>query len=259
MSTKRTYYYEKDSLKVNVSTTRYKFSLPFVRDKVVLDIGCGARKGPWIISDTTLRVVGTDISYDAISYCLRNWSKNNISYLVSDVGDLPFRNGSFDVVISFEVIEHIDDYRMYLSEVYRVLKEKGIFIISTPNRPVASPSGTFSNPDHLREFDLGEFENILYQRFPEITIYGQFPSERVKQIEYCRIKNLQTVSKIPKFLKTIFPNRFKESFLNKCHYLSAKYLKGIDREKVTEKDFPIVPENVEKARSLLALCKKQKG
>jgi ubiquinone/menaquinone biosynthesis C-methylase UbiE len=251
----RVYFYEEDRARIKVSTSRYRFALTYVEGKDVLDVGCGARKGPWILSERARRVTGVDVSGEAIDYCRKNWGKGNIEYIVADAGDLPFAGGSFDTVISFEVIEHIGDYERYLGEITRVMKKDGIFIISTPNRPVASPGGRSGNPDHVREFDMGEFRDILRRYFPDVTVYGQFVSERVRRIEDSRKMSLAAAGRIPGAIKSILPSWLKESALKRYHYIRARFLGGADERKIDESDFTITRNGAEKGRYLLAVCK----
>jgi ubiquinone/menaquinone biosynthesis C-methylase UbiE len=252
----RVYYYEDNTLKVMESISRYLFSLRFVKGKNVIDVGCGARKGPYIISEAASKVIGVDIIQEAIFYCTKKWPKSNIFYLPANAQLLPFKDEFFDCVLSFELIEHIDNYKNYLAEVHRILTNGGILIVSTPNRSVTSPRGILSNPDHVREFNLDEFKNILRNYFPSVTLYGQFPTEIVKKIEELNKKNYQYISKIPATIKKIIPDTMKELIIKKYLYYSAKLFKNLDEKKVDEKNFLITSENIDRAKHFIALCTK---
>jgi len=252
----RVYYYEDDLLKIKASTSRYRFALKFLKDKSVVDIGCGARMGPYILAEYAVKVVGIDHSREAIFYDAKNWPRGNISYMVADALSLPVKSHTFDAVVSLEVIEHIDAYETYLGEVSRILKEAGIFVISTPNRYVASPEGTLSNPGHIREFDLGEFKSILGRYFPSINIYGQFPSQKIQQIEFYRRENYQRAAKTPAFFKRIIPAAWKEALLKTYLHFSVKFTRDLDDRNISDDDFVIIPENLEKAKYFLAVCRK---
>jgi len=76
----------------------------------------------------------------------------------------------FEMIISFEAIEHLEDANQYLQEVGRALREKGVFILSTPNR-LQSPS--VRNPFHKREYTLRELRQVVAYHFDGVTIYGQ--------------------------------------------------------------------------------------
>jgi ubiquinone/menaquinone biosynthesis C-methylase UbiE len=250
----RVYYYEDDTLKIKASTARYKFALAFVKDSLVLDIGCAARMGPFILSGAALKAIGADISEEALLYASKKWPGENLDYLATDAKYLPFKEQVFDCVVSFELIEHLDDYEAYLAEVKRVLKSTGSFIISTPNKPVVSSGGAFSNPEHLREFNFEEFSAILRRYFSDINIYGQRPSEKAKAIEKYRKEKYLRVSGAPVFLKKIIPARIKELLLKK--YLSCGLPGGLSDGQITEEDFPITSQNLNQARHFLAVCRK---
>ncbi|GAI07822.1 unnamed protein product, partial [marine sediment metagenome] len=75
--------------------------------------------------------VGIDISEKAIKKSKERYPR--FEYFVADATNLPFPENSFDYVICSEVIEHIPEDEKAISEVKRVLKNNGIFIITTPN------------------------------------------------------------------------------------------------------------------------------
>jgi ubiquinone/menaquinone biosynthesis C-methylase UbiE len=102
---------------------------------------------------------------------------------VGDVTKLPVPNEEYDVYISFETFEHVEDEQLLLEHATRVLKPDGIFACSTPNRSVVSPGHGLSdrplNPFHTREYDQGEFDSILRHHFSDLLFYGQtfFPAK----------------------------------------------------------------------------------
>ena len=77
------------------------------------------------------------------------------------------------MIVCFEALEHISNQETLLKEVKRLLKEDGIFIVSTPNKPVYSENGTRQNPFHLKELERSEFETLLNRYFKQIALYGQ--------------------------------------------------------------------------------------
>jgi len=85
------------------------------------------------------------------------------------VAALPFADGEFDLVVCFEVIEHVEDRDTVLDELSRVLGPEGILCISTPNRLVYPPG----NPYHIHEYEPEEFDQALAQRFTRVTLYRQ--------------------------------------------------------------------------------------
>ena len=84
---------------------------------------------------------------------------------------LPFRSGSFDVVVAFEVIEHLENWPGFLTEVERVLEPSGQLIVSTPNRLYYGETRTEPNLFHVHEFDYQEFQSELQKFFPHVTVF----------------------------------------------------------------------------------------
>ena len=90
---------------------------------------------------------------------------------------MPFPSTCFNVIVSFETIEHLEYPEVYLEEICRVLTPRGTLIISTPNREVTNPGGSLEdrpkNPFHEREFSSVEFKALLENYFNQIRYYGQ--------------------------------------------------------------------------------------
>jgi ubiquinone/menaquinone biosynthesis C-methylase UbiE len=152
---------------------RYAFAADFVEDKAVLDVACGCGYGSAHLFDKGAKmVVGGDIYVPAIEAARKFYMKPGVEFLVLDATKLPFADNSFEVVVSMETIEHLEQYRDYLRECRRVLKPGGIFICSTPNR--YSPFGLASPGSvHFYEFSKEEFQTLLSQFFKEVELYGQ--------------------------------------------------------------------------------------
>jgi ubiquinone/menaquinone biosynthesis C-methylase UbiE len=176
--------------------------------------------------------------------------------MVADAVNLPFPDQSFDAVVSFEVIEHVLDYHKYLSEVFRVLKRDGIFILSTPNRRVASPNGTLSNPDHCREFDPDEFKDVLAKQFTSVALYGHRPSNRAQKAEDSLKQVQERSAKAPGILKLVLPKKLKKAMFEMYMFFWAKRKTLPNPNGITEDDFVIEKDRTEDAVNLLAVCAK---
>jgi len=100
------------------------------RGKLALDIGCAYGFVKDLLCRLGYRAFGTDVS----RFAIRQGTKLRIDKLVlSDLLHLPFRASSFDLITCFEVLEHVSDPKIALSEFYRILKPTGIFLMSTPS------------------------------------------------------------------------------------------------------------------------------
>jgi ubiquinone/menaquinone biosynthesis C-methylase UbiE len=155
---------------------RYIFAAGLTEDKVVLDVACGTGYGTgYMMEKGAGEVVGVDISVAAVDYARERFGKNNrASFVCADAIGLPFGDNTFDVVVSFETIEHMRQYRKFLAECCRVLKEDGLLVCSTPNRRIFSPNlAKPLNTFHVKEFWPEEFYRLLRRYFAHITLYGQ--------------------------------------------------------------------------------------
>ncbi|MDO8669413.1 MAG: methyltransferase domain-containing protein [Candidatus Buchananbacteria bacterium] len=157
---------------------RYHFAKNFSNHKIVLDIACGTGYGSQIIkSGGANHVIGVDISSEAIDYAKNKFNNDHIEFVCRPADDLPFNKAYFDLVVSFETIEHLDDKTRnnYLKELYRTMKEGAQLIISTPNKLVTSPRRDKPrNKYHFREYKLNELKDILTKNNFQIkSIYGQ--------------------------------------------------------------------------------------
>jgi len=152
---------------------RYIFAADFVKEKRVLDAGCGSGYGAdFLASQGAKFVLGVDNSQEAIDYAKAHYRRENLEFGVMDVTALSLPDKSFDVVVSFEVIEHLRDQERFLAEMRRILKEDGVFCLSTPNREVYR-LGQEPNPFHTREFNFEELYQILSRYFRNIKILAQ--------------------------------------------------------------------------------------
>jgi SAM-dependent methyltransferase len=158
---------------VELGVARYGLPGRFVRDRLVLDVACGDGVGTAYLSRLGARAVcGGDISLDSLSHA-RRLCGGKTSFTALDVGALPFKDGVFDVVVSVETIEHIEEQEKYLSECRRVLKGAGYFVCSTVNRERFSPDrGKPWFPGHVKELSTDEFSRLLSRFFGQVNLYS---------------------------------------------------------------------------------------
>lgn len=152
---------------------RYLIAQQYVAGKRVLDIPCGEGYGSHLLAARAERVMGTDISDEAVAHATRRYPRENLSYVAADCTRLAEPDASFDVIVSFEMIEHILTQQEFLREVDRLLKPDGLFIISSPNRPEYSDKTGYRNEFHVKELDRPELKALLDVHFPAQQWFAQ--------------------------------------------------------------------------------------
>lgn len=156
---------------LNEHLARYAFAARLSRGKRVLDAGCGVGYGSARLATQARRVIGLELAPDAVAMAHDRYVLPNLEFLQGDCRTLPFQDGSFDLIIAFEVIEHLLEWDRLLSESRRVLAAWGALVVSTPNRLYYTEQRPTPNPFHLHEFDHAEFRSALEQHFPHVRIF----------------------------------------------------------------------------------------
>lgn len=156
----------------NEHYARYAFAARFCADRRVLDAGCGTGYGANALSKHALQVTGVDLAYDAVQHARREYPQPGLIWTAGSCDRLPFVRSAFHVVVAFEVIEHLRDWPLLVSEAKRVLTGDGLFLVSTPNKSFYAEAREQSgpNPFHEHEFELDEFRQALQREFPYVKI-----------------------------------------------------------------------------------------
>jgi SAM-dependent methyltransferase len=162
---------ETDSGVVALHVKRYVFAEQWCAGRRVLDAACGVGYGGHHLAQVAREVVAVDASEAALAYARGRYPRPNLSFEHADVTQLSFEDSSFDVVCSFETIEHIDDPGAALDEFARVLTDDGVLVVSTPR--VEGTTRSPANPHHRVELSRADFESELSRRFGIVEIFGQ--------------------------------------------------------------------------------------
>jgi 2-polyprenyl-3-methyl-5-hydroxy-6-metoxy-1,4-benzoquinol methylase len=149
---------------------RYEFARTWCNDKTVLDGACGTGYGSDILGTVAREVMGIDCSADAIAYASATYSKSHVHFQKSFVESTSFPSDSFDVVVSFETVEHTLCPESHMMEVVRLLDPvAGAAILSVPN------SWGYTD-HHFLDFDMDTFQKLITPYFGEISFYYQNPT-----------------------------------------------------------------------------------
>ena len=146
---------------------RYLVASRYAGGLRVLDVASGEGYGSNLLAQHAASVVGVDVSTEAVAHANASYATSNLRYVCASCTDIPLPDASFDVVVSFETIEHIGEHQQteFLREVDRLLAPGGMFIISSPNRPEYSERTGYNNEFHVKELDRAELKNFLDVHF----------------------------------------------------------------------------------------------
>jgi SAM-dependent methyltransferase len=150
---------------------RYRFALPHCAGKRVLDAACGVGYGSAILAEQAETVLGLDVDEDAIAYARTRYPASNLEFRVADLLHPGLDDASFDVVVSFETLEHLTDRDAFLGHVARALRTGGLFVVSTPRAEQTTDAP--ANPYHHVEYSRADLEALLRRYFGAVELYGQ--------------------------------------------------------------------------------------
>lgn len=152
---------------------RYAIALEYVTGKKVLDIACGEGYGSNLLAEKAQEVAGVDVSAEVIQEAANKYVRNNLRFWEGSAGSIPVESSYYDVVVSFETIEHHDRHDEMMQEIKRVLKPDGILIISSPDKENYSDKTGYKNPFHVKELYQKEFESLIGRYFKESRFFFQ--------------------------------------------------------------------------------------
>ncbi len=153
---------------------RYKFACKWMRDTDrVLEVGCGEGFGCNFFSKHVQSVVGIDIDEAIVKQCRDTYGADNLHYCTGDILNPHRVDCSFDVVVSFEMIEHVDqhDGRRMVENCAAHLKDSGLCILSTPR--AREDRSLSRQAHHLYEYDYNTFKALLEDHFSRVMIFCQ--------------------------------------------------------------------------------------
>ncbi|MEZ5465501.1 MAG: class I SAM-dependent methyltransferase [Lysobacteraceae bacterium] len=153
---------------------RYAFARAVASGKRVLDAACGEGYGSAMLATAASSVTGVDIADEAVAHARQRYRHANLTFQQGDCTDptgLP--DGPFDLIVSFETLEHVHEQSRMLSAFAARLSDDGILLVSSPDKLNYSDRRNYRNEFHVRELYRDEFESLLGEHFPATRLYAQ--------------------------------------------------------------------------------------
>ena len=180
----------------------------YVKDKIggtVVEIGCGDGRGIDLLAPLSTRYIALDKNTAVIEKKKASHPQLEVvEATIPPISQIPDQTA--DVIISFQVIEHILDDTLFLEEIYRILKPGGKAYLTTPNIKLTLTR----NPWHIREYTADELGRLSGAIFDEVEMLGVAGNERV--MEYYQ-QNKESVARITRFDILKLQHRLPSSLL----------------------------------------------
>ena len=250
-----------------IQVLRHQFVYEYVKSRLnlnnkVLDLGFGEGYGTALLAEFCGNIVGVDVTDKVVVYANKRYARHNCRFLKYDGRVLPFENNSIDVLVTFQVIEHIDDDHAFVAEIHRVLKPGGKLFMTTPNRATRlKPGQKPFNRFHKREYYASELADVLKSRFANVNVYGVSATDEIHQIEFSRIKR-------GGFLSLLINLGLRKIMPESVDLALAKFVGKIRKQRKTSdsiqqaagsfklSDFRVEKAKVDESLDLFALCVK---
>ena len=203
----------------------------YVKDKVagtVVEIGCGDGRGIEMLAPKSKRYIALDKNTDEIKK--RAAAHPNLEIIEATIPPIrEIADNTADVLISFQVIEHILNDALFLEEIFRILKPGGKAYLTTPNIKMTLSR----NPWHIREYTAEELGLLSGAIFDKVEMLGIAGNERV--MEYYE-QNKRSVERITRFDVLNLQHRLPSSLLKVPYEL----LNRLNRNRLQSQDDQLV-------------------
>ncbi len=154
---------------------RSAFARALAPGRRVLDAACGEGYGSALVARAGGQVLGLDIGADAVAHARARYAGvPGLHFAQADATALgAYADASFDLILSFETLEHVHAHEVMLDGFARLLAPGGLLLVSTPDKHTYTDLTGEVNPHHVRELYRDEFEALLAARVPARRLYGQ--------------------------------------------------------------------------------------
>jgi SAM-dependent methyltransferase len=154
----------------------------------ILDYGCGDGSGAALLaaSSPDSSVVGAGIDNNTVRQARKKYKQKNLDFFT--INKIRKTSLKFDLIVSFRVIEHVENVANYLNFLKGLLADRGVLILSTPSRSYRlNENQTPWNPYHLREYSFGQFKKEIENIFTVSNFYSLTAISEILEIEFARV------------------------------------------------------------------------
>ena len=235
----------------------YEYTQQFVKDKTVLDLGCGEGYGTALLARYAKKVIGVDYSARTIKKAQETYACDNLEFVCGSIDQIKLESESFEVISAFQLIEHLPKPEVFLWRVKNWLKSEGLFFLSTPNKK----SSIIQHPYHFREYYKEELEPLLKIYFSKVELFGLRFSPKVAAFREKRKRESQRVLQVdplklhlllPRFIRQKIFDLIAAKLSRKIHLENQDLIEGI-----TTGDYWISREDIDLAVDLVCISKNQ--
>lgn len=229
----------------------YRFAAGRARGRAVLDAGCGEGYGASLIAGVATRVLGVDRP-EAVATAARRHARPGLEFRPLDLTRLDTFGEQFDLVVSFQVIEHVVDPVGYLRALAGRVRPGGELIVTTPNRLMS----VSENPYHLREWTAPELLELAAPVIPGVTLLGVHGSDRVLAYEHARGGQVRRVLRWdPLGLRRLLPEVVVRTAFPRLARLVRRRLREGGAPAADASDFSVGPEQLDRALDLMLVAR----
>jgi len=153
---------------------------------VALDIGCGLGSGLFALARHAGLAIGLDILLSDLLIAKKRFAEagiDNVAFVCCSALDLPFREGSLDILNAIDVVEHMPDQARFLAETRRVLRPGGVFFFNSPNR-----YSLFSREPHVKLYGMGYLPRRWMEPYVRLRRGCGYRGKRL--LSYCELRRM---------------------------------------------------------------------
>lgn len=229
----------------------YRWAAARAAGRTVLDAGCGEGYGAQLLAEAAARVVGIDRT-EPVATARRRYARANLTFEAVDLAELGALGRRFDLVVSFQVIEHVEDPVGYLRGLAGTVAAGGALVVTTPNRLLSAGE----NPYHLREWTAPELLALARPVLPSARMLGVHGSERVMAYERARGAQVARVLRLdPLGLRRLVPPRVIETvYPMLATFVRRRVTGGVAPGVVDATDFRVDARDLEQALDLVLVA-----